>query len=65
MAKKFGSVELFDNDRLEEAGKEAGVYLDFDEVWQEAKDVMDENGTDSVEVRIRGLDYIEIYRVNG
>lgn len=62
MSKNFGSVLLGDGERLEEIGKEAGVYLDFDAVWDEAKDYMEENNTDEAEVRIRGLDFVEVYR---
>ncbi len=75
MSKLLGRVELFDNDDLEEIARTVGYttdihnvddtgldFLDADEVWREAVDNMDGNGTDSAEVRIKGLDYIMIER---
>lgn len=62
MAKIFGSVYIGDDETLEAIGKEAGVYLDADEVWEEAKTYMESNSTDEAEVRIRGLDYIIVHK---
>lgn len=62
MSKYFGRVALGDDESLEEIGKEAKVDLDFDAVWEEAQDYMEMSGTDEAEVRIRGLDYIEVVK---
>lgn len=62
MAKNFGSVNLGDKKRLNEIAEEAGVYLDAEEVWDEAVSYMQGNDTYTAEVRIRGLDYIEVYK---
>lgn len=55
-------MTLGDNDRLEEITKEAGVYLNAEAVWDEAKEYMEQNASEEAEVRIDGLDYIEVYK---
>lgn len=62
MSKNYGSVMLGDNAELERISKRTGVELDFSAVWDEARDYMDSNGTTEAEVRIKGLDYIQVYR---
>lgn len=62
MAKFLGHVELGANEDLEKIGEQIGVYLDKAQVWDEADTYMEENDTDSAEVRIRGLDYITVYK---
>ncbi len=62
MAKFLGSVELGANEDLEKIGEQIGIYLDGAQVWDEADTYMEENDTDSAEVRIRGLDYITVYK---
>lgn len=62
MAKCYGSVVLGDEERLAEVAREAGVDLYAEAVWDEAKEYMEENATDEAEVRIAGLDYVEVYK---
>lgn len=72
MSKNYGSVELYDVDSLEEKLNEAGYtttanndlkYCSAKAIWEEAKEYMNENATNEAEVRIDGLDYIEIYKI--
>lgn len=68
MAKNYGSIILGDKFQLKEIEQEAGVALDSQAVWEEALAIMDGNGNgngigiDTAEVRIKGLDYIEVYK---
>lgn len=74
MSKFLGSVELYDLDSLEEIASSIGYTTDPESdnnncisanaVWDEAKTYMDQNSTNEAEVRISGLDYVEVYDYN-
>lgn len=63
MAKNYGCIEYRDEHALSAIEKQAGIALDHEAVWEEAYDNATSKGIDSAEVRIAGLDYIEIYNI--
>lgn len=66
MAKNLGSVLLGRNKELLSIVSEVDglddEYFDCQATWDMAEQYMGENGCDSAEVRINGLDFVEVWR---
>lgn len=61
MAKYLGSVELYDDNGLREIENANNFEVIHSAVWDEAEEYMEENGADEAEVRVRSLDYIQVF----
>lgn len=64
MAKTYGCIEYKDNAALSRIEKKAGTTLDHNAVWEEAYNKASAHGVDIAEVRINGLNYIEVYNID-